>query len=523
MRSLFIIRLKILYCVGRRCANFLYINNKQQAGVRSATPAGRQKKINIKIPCNAGNMCERLPCNHKSTFILFLSRIRLNYKYYRSAQESDKIKNQTINLIGCCQGVFIWILWGILLMVRMSKKSIQSAWLRINWSKPSEIIPGIFSLEEKNIKRAGPAFFLADKTYNKKSQFEPWLVGVTDGDGTFHFSEYSPRKWVLHFKIAQSTYNFRLLHYIKSNLGVGQVTVAADGMAEYRLRDVKKIIQYIIPIFDKYPLLTSKYYNYDLFKKAAFILNDPSLSKDKKQDLLTELKLASKERPENYISPVWNYNVTHPHLGSGTLQLIGANNRNMCFQQKKGSEKLAACALAVTGKVEEGPGTLNNFSFSLRRENAIKIISKAWLIGFTEAEGSFYLVTKSEGRICHGFEITQKLDKIVLEGIGLILNIKVYNKKTYYSVGTTNSKHVSNIISYYEDTMAGMKSLEYRIWARSFKKFYQPYPLISNRNSALSLGSGKEKFNYLTKVRDQMRKIRSIRLDKNFNIINKYN
>jgi hypothetical protein len=55
--------------------------------------------------------------------------------------------------------------------------------------------------------------------------------------------------------------------------------------------------------------------------------------------------------------------------------------------------------------------------------------------------------------------------------------------------------------------MKGMKSLEYRIWARSFTK---------GQNYA-----GPERFEYLTKVRNQMRQIRSIRLDKNFKILNK--
>jgi len=45
---------------------------------------------------------------------------------------------------------------------------------------------------------------------------------------------------------------------------------------------------------------------------------------------------------------------------------------------------------------------------------ASKVISKSWLVGFVEAEGSFYLVTKDTNIIVHGFGITQKLDKVVL-------------------------------------------------------------------------------------------------------------
>ena len=73
-------------------------------------------------------------------------------------------------------------------------------------------------------------------------------------------------------------------------------------------------------------------------------------------------------------------------------------------------------------------------------------------------------------------------------------------KKKYFTVGTTNSKSISNIISYFTNTMKGMKSLEFRIWARSYNK----------------AKTDLKKYDYLTKVRDQMRQIRSIRFDKKF-------
>ena len=127
------------------------------------------------------------------------------------------------------------------------------------------------------------------------------------------------------------------------------------------------------------------------------------------------------------------------------------------------------------------------------------IISKFWLIGFTEAEGSFYIVKKDNFRLVHAFEITQKLDTIVLESITHILGISVKNKKTYNTVVTTNSRAISNIIVYYKNTMKGMKALEFRIWSRSYIKY-------------------KGNYQKLNETRNYMRTIRSIRLDKNFNI-----
>lgn len=121
-------------------------------------------------------------------------------------------------------------------VVIMSMTRGQSAWVSNNLSDSSETTREVFSSRIVNKK-------------NTNIEFEQWLVGVTDGDGTFHFSEHLPNKWILNFKIGQSTYNLRLLYHIKSKLGVGKVSVCADEMAEYRLRDVKKIIQHIIPLF----------------------------------------------------------------------------------------------------------------------------------------------------------------------------------------------------------------------------------------------------------------------------------
>ena len=116
-------------------------------------------------------------------------------------------------------------------------------------------------------------------------------------------------------------------------------------------------------------------------------------------------------------------------------------------------------------------GIVNNKVSNAKEANMV--MSKAWIIGFTEAEGSFYLVSKSKDRIVHGFELTQKLDLIVLFAIGCILGIKsssIRTKKTYHTVVTTNSRSSENIIKYFFNTMKGMKSFEFRVWARSYVK-----------------------------------------------------
>jgi hypothetical protein len=73
-------------------------------------------------------------------------------------------------------------------------------------------------------------------------------------------------------------------------------------MANFIIRDRKVIEKIIFPIFDKYPLLTSKYFDYIKFKNAHSILKDPLLSNEEKNKLLLQLKNESKS--DNFISPV---------------------------------------------------------------------------------------------------------------------------------------------------------------------------------------------------------------------------
>lgn len=334
----------------------------------------------------------------------------------------------------------------------MSLTRGQSAWatLKVQIQKcfiytvsSSETTRGTFQTKDKP-KNEGKDNIRNNPTL---TEFHLWLVGATDGDGTFHFSKNKAGKWGLYYKVAQSTYNLRFLYHIKKMLGVGQVCIS-ETSGEFRIRDMKLIVQHILPIFDKYPLLTSKYFNYYLFKKAAMIMTNSSLSNEQKDSLLTELK--KREMPLNYISPAW-------------LKMTAVN---------------------------------------MTAAQALSVITKPWLVGFTEAEGSFYITKCGVGRMRHCFEITQDIsDSIVMIAIGLVLNAGVVFKKTYITV-KVQDHGVSNIISYFFNTMKGMKSLEYRIWARSYNKQV----------------TGLKRFEYLLAVQAQMRNIRSIRLDKDFKI-----
>lgn len=252
---------------------------------------------------------------------------------------------------------------------------------------------------------------------NNKLLFQQWLIGFTDGSGTFSII-YKKDEWFLSFNLSQHQYNIRLLYFIKNQLGVGSIKKETNTkMVNFKIKDRKILAEIIFPIFDKYPLLTSKYFYYIKFKEAYRILENTSLTKIQKDKLM--FSLIKKIPSEDYISPAWKI--------------------------------------------------VNNSI--INTNEAIKVLNKAWLIGFIETEGNFYLVNKSQDRLVHGFEINHNLDLIVLSAIGYILGIRTKSLKIYHTLVTTNSRSIENIIKYFNNTMKGMKSFEYRVWARSYIKY----------------------------------------------------
>lgn len=252
---------------------------------------------------------------------------------------------------------------------------------------------------------------------NEKNWFEQWLVGITDGDGTFSFYKQDDI-WVLEYKIAQPSYNIKSLFYIKTNLGVGTVTID-NSKAQIVIRGSKSFNEILFPIFDKYPLLTSKYFNYRKLKIAYAIITNPALPLLEKDKLLLELK--ENCTAKSFFAPAW--------------------------------EKVG---------------------YMLNYETASDLVSKPWLSGFIEGEASFYLVSENSNRIVHGFGIYHKSDRIVLEAIKMLLHIptviRYKEKYNYYVLDTTNSKTVENLICYFKDNFIGIQNIQYSIWARSYVK-----------------------------------------------------
>ena len=145
------------------------------------------------------------------------------------------------------------------------------------------------------------------KSLSENSElFYQWLVGFTDGAGTFSIVNQN-NNWSLTYNLSQNTYNLRILHFIKSNLKTGTISKENNGnLAHYKIRDLNTLESVIFPIFDKSSLLTRKQFNYIKFKEAHKILSNKTLSKLEKDRLINQILLTSESPRENYISPVWS-------------------------------------------------------------------------------------------------------------------------------------------------------------------------------------------------------------------------
>ena len=181
------------------------------------------------------------------------------------------------------------------------------AWINLTLASPKRLNFFHQRLHVEHLKKSNINVNKYTLSENKE-MFYQWLVGFTDGDGTFSIGK-SGDKWSLTYKISQSTYNLRVLHFIKTQLNVGSIYIEKEGtQAHFRIRDRATLESVIFPIFDKYSLLTTKQFNYIKFKKAHNILSNTLLSKIEK-DTLINIIINTKPSEQNYggidyISPI---------------------------------------------------------------------------------------------------------------------------------------------------------------------------------------------------------------------------
>ena len=114
-----------------------------------------------------------------------------------------------------------------------------------------------------------------NENYNLNPNF---ITGFSDGESTFSFSisrSNSKRGWIitLSYSIELHRKDIDLLKKIQSFFAVGKIqTRSRGGHVIYAVKSLKDLHNVIIPHFTKYPLLTQKRADFELFKLVVELM-----------------------------------------------------------------------------------------------------------------------------------------------------------------------------------------------------------------------------------------------------------
>lgn len=212
-----------------------------------------------------------------------------------------------------------------------------------------------------------------------------YLVGLIEGDGWFSISKKG-KYLIYEFGIELSIRDVQLIYKIKEILGIGVITFRkSKNRSEtvfLRVKNKSHLINYILPIFDKYSLLSNKQYDYIRFKNTL-------LSNIKYSELLP--KYSRPIKPLNSVESILKI----PYFSAWLIGFIEAEG---CFGIYKPHNNLSLIAsfdisqtngynlilaiykyLSLTSKVRQD--NTNNFKLKVSNvrsiENIVKFIQKA--------------------------------------------------------------------------------------------------------------------------------------------------
>ena len=258
---------------------------------------------------------------------------------------------------------------------------------------------------------------------------EPWFVtGLVDGEGCFSINvTNSDRcktgfKVELFFAIGFHKKDKVLLERIRNFFGVGSITKNGAEAIQYRVSSIKDLAK-ILDHFDKYPLLTQKLADYELFKQAFKLM----------------------ERGE--------------HLTLDGLNKIVAIKASM---NRGLSEKLKLAFPDVVPVIRP-----------LVKNQTIK--DPNWLAGFTSGEGSFMVIiaksnTKIGFKVQLVFSLTQhSRDENLMRSLIEEFNCGnvVQNRETFDFNVTKFPDLENKIIPFYKNnSILGVKALDFNDFCR---------------------------------------------------------
>lgn len=261
----------------------------------------------------------------------------------------------------------------------------------------------------------------ASQRLNTKDLF--WFVGFIDGDGCLTF--YKEKKWQNNWRhelsIGLHIKDIKLLYFIKNLLNCGTINTH-NNVAIYRIKKIEHLIYIILPIFDKYPLLTElKRINYIKFR-------------------------------ETLLNKVINSNKSSLELKKFANKLILTNNKII---------------------------NLYNMDIKDLISKFCDDFFKNWIVGFTDAEGSFYFVKIENKKLRPEFRISQNNNIDLLNEIKntIKLSRKIVlqsNSKIHYYLIAVNKEDIIKVSNFFTDNnltkLKSVKLLNFQLWLKEIQK-----------------------------------------------------
>jgi len=115
-------------------------------------------------------------------------------------------------------------------------------------------------------------------SYYLQNKFLEWLVGFTDAEGNFNIkitglTENTFKNVQFTFQIGLHKDDEPVLNYIMNTLKCGHISKSKDRI-NYFVNDKNSLLHVILPIFDSVNLNSSKYHHFVIFKKAVTLVKD---------------------------------------------------------------------------------------------------------------------------------------------------------------------------------------------------------------------------------------------------------
>lgn len=276
---------------------------------------------------------------------------------------------------------------------------------------------------------------------------DPWTVtGFYDAEGSFILSIYPHSNYktnyniILTFSLNLNLIDLPLIEELQKFFGVGYITISGNSVL-YRVSSIADL-EIIIAHFDKYPLLTNKYLDYNLFRKAFELI--------KAGQHLTE---------------------------KGLLKLVGIK-----YSLNKGLSK--NLIKAFPNIIPEPRGM---FEFK-------GLTDPNWLAGFISGDGSFFVrFTHNEEGILKQvrlfFSIGQHIREFeVITGITTYLGINFHpiSKEGLYIEAVNDGLKGNKYVTVYKDSVT-LKITALSIINSTIIPFFNNNPLIGQKADNFAL------------------------------------